>query len=268
MTPSKIAFNTYTRATTSSTSWDDGNTNTIYVPQVTGSQSFPFSICGLVTDAGIDGGWAGYYDAGDAASNNNKPVSAFKVDYYGLSMYDRVGSGSSAEYEESSRFDKTMGVFIDSYVSPSDDGVYLTDYGFGFFGWAPTDKNFCGLTPTGVKLYGGSSSKLVVSDGTMTELKTVNNTSILGTGNINIQNVYYFYDTITCTITTDTVPITATDVKVGRVYYSSDNKLFVCNVTYNYNSSGYSKYYKISGGYPVDDLGSVIIRTKVAAGSV
>ena len=268
ITPSKIEFTEDTRSSTSSKVWNNSNINTIYVPGTPSSPNIASVPCGLITDAGIDGGWAGYYDTGDMASNNNMPAAVFKVDYYGLSMYDRVGSGSSATYEESSRLDKTMGVFIDSYVSPSDDGIYLSDYGFGFFGYCPTDENFCGLTPTGVKLYGGNSSKLVVSDGTMTELKTVNKTSILGTGNINIQNVYYFYDTITCTITTDTVPITATDVKVSNVYYSSDNKLFVCNVTYNYNSSGYSKYYKISGGYPIDDIGSVIIRTKVADGSV
>lgn len=224
-------------------------------------------MAGLLTDAGIDGGWGGYYDMGDASSNNGIPVAAFTVDWNGFQSYTREGSGESAKYDLYTFLDSQAGLFVGIGEDPSIEAS-SGDFGIGFFAEYPTDENFYGLTPTGVKLYGGSSSKLVVSDGTMTELKTVNKTSILGTGNINIQNVYYFYDTITCTITTDTVPITATDVKVSNVYYSSDNKLFVCNVTYNYNSSGYSKYYKISGGYPIDDIGSVIIRTKVADGSV
>ena len=249
--------------------WDDWMPyNQIYL---SGSKNCPISdnlsMAGLLTDAGIDGGWGGYYDSGDASSNNGIPVAAFTVDWNGFQSYTREGSGESAKYDLYTFLDSQSGLFVGIGEDPSTEAS-SGDFGIGFFAEYPTDENFYGLTPTGVKLYGGSSSKLVVSDGTMTELKTVNKTSILGTGNINIQNVYYFYDTITCTITTDTVPITATDVKVSNVYYSSDNKLFVCNVTYNYNSSGYSKYYKISGGYPIDDIGSVIIRTKVADGSV
>lgn len=263
-----ICFNARTRATVND-DWDDWfNYNSIYL---SGSKNCPInqnlSNCGLVTDAGIDGGWGGYYDYGDAARNNNVPVASFTVDHRGFSVYSREGSGKTADYDLTTFLDSQSGLFVGIGEDPSLEAS-SGDYGIGFFDDYPTKTNFYGLTPTGVKLYGGSSSKLVVSDGTMTELKTINKTSILGTGNINTQDVYYFYDTIACIITTDPVPATATDVKVNRVYYSSDNKVFVCNVTYNYNSSGYSKYYKISGGYPIDDLGSVVIRTKVADGSV
>lgn len=56
-----------------------------------------FGGAALVADNAIDGGFAGYYDDGLVSSNNNTPAGAFQVDYNGLYITDRSGSGSSAK---------------------------------------------------------------------------------------------------------------------------------------------------------------------------
>ncbi len=139
----------------------------------------------ITTDAGIDGGFSGYYDNATASTNNNIPVASFNIDCNGYNIRYRKGSGSSARNVIEAGYDH-YGAIVARTTDPSGSGVVLTDFGFGFFGNTPTSDSFIGLTPTGVKLYGGSSSKILVSDGTTSTLKTINNTSLLGSGNISV----------------------------------------------------------------------------------
>ena len=137
----------------------------------------------ITTDAGIDGGFSGYWNDGTASSNNNIPIASFNIDYNGYNIRGRDGSGSSAKNVARATHD-SYGAIVGKTDDPSD--ITLEEYGFGFFADFPSSDSFVGLTPTGVKLYGGSSSKILVSDGTMSTLKTINNTSLLGSGNISV----------------------------------------------------------------------------------
>lgn len=139
----------------------------------------------LVADNAIDGGYSGYYADGLESSNNNIPVTQFSVDAMGFIIKDRSGSGSTAKHNIVTCLDR-YSCITGASDDPTDSGIILSDYGFGFFANYPSDDAFCGLTPTGVKLYGGSSSKILVSNGTMSTLKTINNTSLLGSGNISV----------------------------------------------------------------------------------
>lgn len=59
-------------------SHDDGAA-TLDMELTTGMNITPGGLS-ITTDAGIDGGFSGYYSAGDESSNNNIPVLSFNID--------------------------------------------------------------------------------------------------------------------------------------------------------------------------------------------
>lgn len=160
----------------------DGTRSSLELESTSG-MNITGSGCSITTDAGIDGGFSGYWNDGTASSNNNIPIASFNIDWSGYNIRGRDGSGSSAKNVARATHD-SYGALVGKTDDPS--GTVLEDYGFGFFADSPSSDSFVGLTPTGVKLYGGSSSKILVSDGTMSTLKTINNTSLLGSGNISV----------------------------------------------------------------------------------
>lgn len=192
-----------------------------------------FGVAALVADNAIDGGFAGYYDDGLVSSNNNTPAAAFQVDYNGLYITDRSGSGSSAKLATCAYYDRFAAI-TGCNDDPTSSSIVLSDYGFGFFAEYPSDSNFYGLTPTGVKLYGGSSSKVVVSDGTMSELKTVNGTSLLGSGNITTATQRIrFFNAVSSGITVSTsFPSSALKAVITGVSYDTAKNKFIASANF------------------------------------
>lgn len=210
-----------------------------------------FGAAALVADNAIDGGFAGYYDDGAFSSNNNTPWSAFQVDYNGLYITDRSGSGSSAKLAARAYYDRFAAI-TGCNEDPTSSSIVLSDYGFGFFAEHPSDSNFYGLTPTGVKLYGGSSSKVVVSDGTMSELKTVNGTSLLGSGNITTATQRIrFFNAVSSGITVSTsFPSSALKATITGVSYDTAKNKFIASANFTNITSqtvGSGNYYIVNG---------------------
>lgn len=236
-------------------SHDDGAA-TLDMELTTGMNITPGGLS-ITTDAGIDGGFSGYYSAGDESSNNNIPVLSFNIDRQGYNILNRQGSGTSAKNVAEATYDQ-YGAIVGKTVDPSDSSEVLTDFGFGFFAEEPSSDSFVGLTPTGVKLYGGSSSKILVSDGTMNTLKTINGESLLGSG--DVAHVFYFdtYDALTTPTISTGIPATATSVSVGGVHFFSKINKFLALVTYSYSSTGYRQWFNIKDGRVVDSLGTTI----------
>lgn len=216
-----------------------------------------FGPAAIVANHGIDGGFGGYYDDGNISTNNNTPANLFYVDYSGFHLENRVDSGSSAKMNDVAYYDQFCAI-TGIGDDPASSSTVLTDYGFGFFGEYPSSDSFVGLTPTGVKLHGGSSSKILVSDGTMSTLKTVNGESLLGDG--DVAHVFYFdeYNVLTTPTISSAIPATATNVSVGGMYFFAKINKFLALVTYNYSSTGYRQYFNIKDGCVVDSLGTAI----------
>lgn len=205
----------------------------------------------LVTNNGIDGGLAGHSDDKDYASNNNTPRYGFQISHDGYYIKHRSGSGSSAQFVTSGYHDQ-YGAVVGCDKDPATSSVVFSDYGFGFFAEYPEDSSFCGLTPTGVKLYGGSSSKVVVSDGTMSELKTVNGTSLLGSGNIAVPTQRIrFFNAVSSGITVSTsFPSSALKAVITGVSYDTAKNKFIASANFTNITSqtvGSGNYYIVNG---------------------
>lgn len=77
-------------------------------------------------------------------------------------------------------------------LNSTDSGFVPDDYFIGF-----CKNKAYGLTPNGVKVLNGSNSKLLNSNGGTTTLKTINNQSLIGSGNITISSGTSFPSTFT-----------------------------------------------------------------------
>lgn len=255
----------FTEFTKSSSSSSYNSINLIHLaPEFASGVNITDSRLSLTTDCGVDGGYSGYLANGDEVSNNDIPISSFNIDCMGYNIWNRQGSGTSAKNVSEATYDQ-YGAVVGKTKDPSDSNIVLEDYGFGFFSEYQSSDSFVGLTPTGVKLYGGSSSKILVSDGTMNTLKTVNGESLLGSGDVSHTFHFDAYNTtVTPTIATS-IPVTATDIKTGGVtFYTKVNK-FLVSVSYNNNNVGYNALFNLKDGYPVNNLNSTIAGTQRVA---
>ena len=258
-----IVFDESTKSSSSSSSYDE-NYHLTLTPENSSTISVTGSGYPLLINNAIDGGYAGYEEGSLIENYDYIPAYSFKVDALGYVAFGRRGSGSSTRAVEIARFDQyqaTVGMDVD----PSNSSTILSDYGFGFFGEYPNSDSFVGLTPTGVKLYGGSSSKILVSDGTMNTLKTVNGESVLGSGDVSHTFHFDAYNTtVTPTIATS-IPTTATNITTGGVtFYTKVNK-FLVSVSYTNNNTGYNALFNLKNGYPVNNLGFILAGTQRVA---
>ena len=255
-------FIEYTKSSSSSSYNSTGYMR--FAPEFASGMNITGGGLSLTTDCGIDGGYSGYLANDDESSNNNIPIASFNIDYMGYNIWNRQGSGTSAKNVEAATYDQYSAI-VGKTADPSDSNIILDDYGFGFFAEYPSSDSFVGLTPAGVKLYGGSSSKILVSDGTMSTLKTVNGESLLGSGDVSHTFHFDAYNTtVTPTIATS-IPATATNIKTGGVtFYTKVNK-FLVSVSYNNNNVGYNALFNLKDGYPVNNLNSIIAGTQRVA---